>query len=92
MRYFLGDVLRLAQVERPEDILTISALDRGTLVHTVLELFVADLIARGADLSEPADYLPLGAIAASVMSDYEARGVTGRAVLWRIARREIADP
>jgi ATP-dependent helicase/nuclease subunit B len=91
MRYFLGDVLRLAQVERPEDILTISALDRGTLVHTVLELFVADLIARGADLSEPADYLPLGAIAASVMSDYEARGVTGRAVLWRIARREIAE-
>ena len=90
MRYFLGDVLRLAQVERPEDILTISALDRGTLLHTVLEQFVADLIARGIDVPGPDDYLSLGSIAAAVMSDYEARGVTGRPVLWRIARREIA--
>jgi hypothetical protein len=59
MRYFLGDVLRLAQVERPEDILTISALDRGMLLHTVLELFVADIIDRGIEVSEPDDYLPL---------------------------------
>ena len=72
MRYFLGDVLRLAQVERPEDILTISALDRGTLLHTVLEQFVADLIARGIDVPGPDDYLALGSIAAAVMSDYEA--------------------
>jgi hypothetical protein len=32
----------------------------------------------------------LAAIANAVMADYEARGVTGRPVLWRIARREIA--
>ena len=91
MRYFLGDVLRLAQVERPEDILTISPLDRGTLVHAVLERFVADLIARDADLTKTDDYFPLFGIAESVMSEYEAAGVTGRPVLWRIARREIAE-
>jgi ATP-dependent helicase/DNAse subunit B len=90
MRYFLGDVLRLAQVERPEDILTISALDRGSLLHTVLEQFVADLIEQDIETPGPDDYLPLAAIATAVMSDYEARGVTGRPVLWRIARREIA--
>jgi RecB family exonuclease len=90
MRYFLGDVLRLAQVDRPEDIFTISALDRGTLVHTVLEQFVADLLERDADVRARDDYEPLSAIAAAVMADYEARGLTGRPVLWRIARREIA--
>ncbi|HUP76000.1 MAG TPA: PD-(D/E)XK nuclease family protein [Acidimicrobiales bacterium] len=89
MRYFLGDVLRLAQVERPEDILTISALDRGSLLHTVLERFVADLIERDADVSEVDDYRPLYDIAATVMSEYEAAGLTGRPVLWQIARREI---
>ena len=91
MRYFLGDVLRLALVERPEDIFTISALDRGTLLHSVLEQFVAGVIASGADLRERDDYQPLYSIAASVMSDYEARGLTGRPVLWRIARREIVS-
>jgi len=90
MRYFLGDVLRLAQVDRPEDILTISALDRGSLLHTVLERFVADLIARDVETPGPDDYLSLLPIANAVMADYEARGVTGRPVLWRIARREIA--
>jgi RecB family exonuclease len=90
MRYFLGDVLRLAQVDRPEDIFTISALDRGTLLHTVLERFVAGLLASGSDVHERADYQSLLAVAADVMSEYEARGLTGRPVLWRIARREIA--
>jgi RecB family exonuclease len=71
--------------------LSISALDRGTLVHTVLERFGADLIERGAEVTDAVDYLPLFAIARSVMSEYEARGVTGRPVLWRIARREIAE-
>jgi len=60
-------------------------------VHTVLERFVADVIARGSDLADADDYLPLFVIAASVMSDYEAAGITGRPVLWRIARREIAE-
>ena len=89
MRYFLGDVLRLAQVDRPEDILTISALDRGTLVHAVLEQFVAELIERDAEVSGPDDYRRLYDIAVSVMADYEASGLTGRAVLWRIASRDI---
>jgi RecB family exonuclease len=89
MRYFLGDVLRLAQIDRPEDILTISALDRGTLVHAVLEQFVADLIERDVDLSERDDYRPLYDIAARVMADYEAGGLTGRPILWRIATRDI---
>ena len=74
----------------PKTSLTISALDRGTLLHTVLELFVADLIDRGVDVSDPDDYRPLRSFADDVMADYEARGLTGRPVLWRIARRQIA--
>ena len=38
-QFFLGNVLSLSAWETPEDVLTISALDRGTLVHKILERF-----------------------------------------------------
>ena len=86
-RYFLGDVLRLGELERPDEILSISALDRGSLMHAVLEQFVQENITHGPDA--PVEYSRLVAIAREVMADYETRGLTGRPVLWQLAKREI---
>ena len=47
-RYFLGHVLRLGMVETPEEIMTISPLERGSLVHKILERFIRDAEDKGA--------------------------------------------
>ena len=39
-RHFLGSVLNLSAWETPEDVLTISPLERGSLVHAILERFI----------------------------------------------------
>ena len=41
-RYFLSHVLRLSALETPEETTTISALDRGSLVHEILERFIQE--------------------------------------------------
>src|SRR5690606_37935966 len=46
MRYFLGNVLHLADDDAPDDIFSIGALDRGSLVHEVLERFIGDVVER----------------------------------------------
>ncbi len=95
-RYFFGDVLRLSALERPERILTISALDRGSLVHTILERFVDEQI-RSGGLPErgrpwgPEDKLRLDVIAAQEFERAEAEGVTGRPLLWAVAREDILE-
>ena len=95
-RYFFGDVLRLSALERPERILTISALDRGSLVHTILERFVDEQIKSGG-LPErgrpwgPEDKRRLDVIAAQEFERAEAEGVTGRPLLWAVAREDILE-
>ena len=46
-RYFLSQVLGIAAPEQPEEIATISPLDRGSLVHAVLERFVQTAQVQG---------------------------------------------
>ena len=45
MRYFLANELGLGEVERPEEIIELGALDRGNLVHVILEDFLAPVVA-----------------------------------------------
>ena len=92
--YFLGSVLRLSSEESPDDIYTISALDRGSLVHGILEEFVKTARDSGAlprhdDAWSDAHRRELHSIAAKHFADAEARGVTGKTVLWQIARDEM---
>ena len=47
-RYFLGHVLRLSALETPEETTAITPLERGSLVHHILERFIADTAASGA--------------------------------------------
>ncbi|MHB8439268.1 MAG: PD-(D/E)XK nuclease family protein [Acidimicrobiales bacterium] len=84
-RKFLFD--RVLYVKRrilPEERWRIQSLERGSLVHLVLERYV---LARldGA----PRSLEVLESIAAQCLDAAEARGITGRALLWRVDRAAI---
>lgn len=89
--YFVQDVLRVEPLEDPERELSISALDLGSLVHTVLERLVLEQLDGGAvpGPDHAWDRDRLAAIADEVCDAYEAEGRTGRPIFWRRARRRI---
>jgi ATP-dependent helicase/nuclease subunit B len=91
--YFLGRVLRLHDVPRPEATETISALDEGSLVHAILEEFVraAPTPATPGERWTAADRALMHDIAARHCDAAEARGITGRRVQWILARRRITQ-
>ena len=92
--YFLGSVLRLSAEEDPEDIYDITPLERGSLVHAILEDFIEAARNEGS-LPGPSEAwsarhrTELRRIAEKHFAAAEARGVTGKAVLWQIARDEM---
>ena len=80
-RYFLGRVLGIsAPVE--EDDGELSSMDRGLLVHKILERFVKAEGTTGEDLL---------AIAEEEFDSAEARGATGYHLLWEIGKDEIRE-
>jgi ATP-dependent helicase/nuclease subunit B len=94
--YFVNHLLRVQPVEDPAQLLTISAWDRGSLVHEILQSFVDDVLARpAADRPPPdrrwsaTDHARMRELAERVCDDYEARGLTGRPVFWRHERAQI---
>jgi RecB family exonuclease len=78
--YFMERILRVEPVERPEEIMQLSPLDRGALVHEVLDRFL------GRPENERTR-ATLRAIAEAVCAPAEARGLTGRPLLWQRDRR-----
>ena len=93
MRYLLASVLGLGDREEPEKVVELSALDRGTALHDILERFVGEAIAAGTvpDPDEPwsDDHRArLHAIAEEVLDGLERRGLTGRDLLWRQRRAD----
>ena len=93
-RYFLSHVLGIAALEQPEEIATISPLERGSLIHTVLQRFVRQAQEQGTaprpDQPWTEDHRRLlTGIAEEELRDAEQRGVTGKPLLWEIARSEI---
>src|SRR5690606_3222953 len=92
VRHLLG----VEPVDDPEHQLMITPLDKGSLVHEVLERFVRAVLARPAHERPapdepwgPEDHALMGAIAARVCDEYEAKGHTGRPVFWRRDRAQI---
>lgn len=80
-RYFLGRVLGISgAVAEEED--EISPLDRGSLVHKILERFVAE----GGDSGER-----LLELAAAEFTDAERRGITGYWLLWEMEKERIRE-
>ena len=93
-RYFLGRVLNLSALDDPEEETVISRLNRGSLVHEILEKFLEEAAASGS--------LPVGGqtwseessrrlrqIAGDVFREYERRDLTGKTVLWLVERERI---
>jgi RecB family exonuclease len=82
--FFVRYVLRVDEVERPEEIMQISPLDRGSLVHQVLDEFLC----TGSHTPwTDADRALLHDIADKACDVAEARGLTGRRLLWDRDRR-----
>ena len=92
-RHFLGNVLNLSAWETPEDVLTISPLERGSLVHAILERFIKEAMDAGAPSPRegwtPLQRERLQEIAQDEFREAERRGVTGRRVLWEVAQQDI---
>ncbi len=92
-RYFLRYVLDVTDRDDPERTDDISALDRGSLIHQILERFVAEAIASGPPPPDhrwsAAERRRLHEIADEVCTQYEATGRTGRAVNWRVRRDDL---
>lgn len=77
--YLLEYELGVDVIENPEEVLELSALDRGSIVHDVLDHYVRD----GSDPTRMADLL------ADACRHYVDTGRVGRDVLWRHARAEL---
>ncbi len=93
-RYFLGHVLRLGMVETPEEIMTIGALERGNVVHRILERFILDAERKG-HLPAPGEGWSTHSrdrimeIAGEEFAAAEARGVTGKRTMWNLEKQDI---
>jgi len=95
-KYFLTHILKIEVAENPEEVTTISALDRGSLVHSILERFVTAVIdddqlpERGQPWNNSHRELLMG-IARKELKTAEESGITGRRLFWNVARDEILD-
>jgi RecB family exonuclease len=89
--FFLQHVLGVEPVSEPERRIAIDPLDTGSLVHEILDTFVKQALDEGrtVDRWTDADRARLHRIAAACFADAEARGITGRPLLWARDRAEI---
>ncbi|MEL6985884.1 MAG: PD-(D/E)XK nuclease family protein, partial [Actinomycetota bacterium] len=93
-KYLFQRVLRLGEDERPERIDEITARDRGTLMHRILERFIADALADD-DVPAPGEPWPserrshLFDLLAEEIKSAETRGITGGQVKTRLLRRSL---
>ena len=89
--FFMHYMLHVEPVEEPEDIMQLAPMDRGTLVHEVLDRFLGEARVR-PDAGRPwrdDDRARLREISEEVSAYTEARGLTGRRLLWHRDRRVI---
>lgn len=92
--YLMRYLLRVEPVENPEELVEISPLDRGNLIHEILERWLAGELQAGA-VPAPNEPWPerarerLRATATGCCADYESRGVTGHPLLWSRERTRL---
>ncbi|MDE2988590.1 MAG: PD-(D/E)XK nuclease family protein [Chloroflexota bacterium] len=92
-RYFLGRVLRIEERDDARDELQISALDKGSLMHDILDQFFRQTESHPS----PGERWPrserqrLETIAIEMLDEARQRGLTGHDLLWRRDRQEILN-
>ncbi|MGH3483479.1 MAG: PD-(D/E)XK nuclease family protein [Nocardioidaceae bacterium] len=93
--YFVQRLLRIEPIEHPEEVLKISALDIGSLIHETMDAFIteqADALPGFGEPWSPAQRARLREIAVETAIRYERRGATGHQRLWQAERdRILAD-
>ncbi|MBK9611312.1 MAG: PD-(D/E)XK nuclease family protein [Dehalococcoidia bacterium] len=90
-KYFLGHILRVGEVERPEEVVTIEPAAIGNIMHATLERFfnhTKDRPEPEADWS-PAERAALRDFAFAEFADAERRGVTGKALTWQAEQARL---
>ena len=92
-RYFLGRVLRVEERDELRDELQITSLDKGSLVHGILDQFFqqASSQPKPGEGWSSAERKRLETIAIEKLEEAQAQGLTGRALLWRRDRARILD-
>jgi RecB family exonuclease len=92
-RFFLESVLRVPPTEDPEELWTIDAAEKGSLVHEVLERFFSLLAdegrPRGAEAFSRADFALLERVAEERMREAENSGDAGHPLVWEATRRDL---
>lgn len=92
--YFLGNVLGISSLDVPEEIYSMTPLERGSLGHEIPENFIRSAQDNGT-LPKPneswssADRDALRDVAESAFRDAESRGVTGKDLMWRLDQVDI---
>ena len=95
-RYFLGHVLRISALDDPEEVHSITPLEKGSLVHGILEEFIGEVLKDGT-LPRPGEpwsqrhRTALESIARSHFQAAENRGVTGKLLIWRLEQDDILN-
>ena len=93
-KYLFQRILRLGEDERPERIDEITARDRGTLMHRILERFLADALADD-DVPPPGTPWPterrahLFELLDQEVKSAATRGITGGQVKTRLLHRSL---
>lgn len=94
MRYLFKHVLGIRTAEQPEELMAISALEKGSLVHKVLDEFMKEQLGNdqvpppGQPWSEE-QHDRLLEIGEQMCDDAESRGLTGTPVYWHHDRSGI---
>jgi superfamily I DNA/RNA helicase/RecB family exonuclease len=90
--FFLREVLGVEEVEEPEDAETISALDFGSLFHELLSNIVQRFQMGNLLPLDPAraveNEVVLEDEATQVFAAFQARGVTGYPLVWRVRQEK----
>ena len=95
-RYFMSHVLGIGALEEPEEVYSIDPLEKGALVHEILQKFLAAVMDGGHPPGPGEEWSArhrhtLERIAEAGFSRAEALGRTGRALLWRMEKQDILD-
>ncbi|MEM7287844.1 MAG: PD-(D/E)XK nuclease family protein [Actinomycetota bacterium] len=81
-QFFLRQILGIAPLETPEQRVRIDAITKGSLIHDILDAFVAERV--GSEIPPLVeDRARLHEIAAQKFVETHARGLTGEALYWR---------
>jgi RecB family exonuclease len=93
-RYFLTNVIRVKETERPAGVVRISPADRGNVIHDSLERFLREVHDAGRSPAPGTPWTSSDAARLLQIGDEECdaahrRGITGSELLWHVDRARI---